>query len=80
MAKLKTVYFCTSCGNESPKWMGKCPACDEWGTLVEEIVRKDAASKSGDTRAFEVGKSTPQLISEIKADKEIGRASCRERV
>lgn len=70
MAKLKTVYFCTSCGNESPKWMGKCPACDEWGTLVEEIVRKDAASKSGDTRAFEVGKSTPQLISEIKADKE----------
>ena len=29
MAKIKTVYFCTSCGNETPKWQGKCPACGE---------------------------------------------------
>ncbi len=70
MAKLKTVYFCSNCGNESPKWMGKCPACDEWGTLVEEIVRKDAAIKNQDTRSFETGKSNPQLIYEIKADEE----------
>ncbi len=70
MAKLKTVYFCSSCGNESPKWMGKCPACNEWGTLVEEIVRKDAMSKNNDTRSFETGQSIPQLIEDIRADEE----------
>ena len=36
--KVKTVWFCRSCGNESPKWMGKCPACGEWNTMVEETV------------------------------------------
>lgn len=38
MAKLKKSYFCTACGNESPKWVGKCPACGEWNTYTEEIV------------------------------------------
>ncbi len=70
MAKLKTVYFCSNCGNESPKWMGKCPACGEWGSMVEEIIRKDAVSKQQDTRSFEVGKSSPQLIADIRADEE----------
>ncbi|MDE6335156.1 MAG: DNA repair protein RadA [Muribaculaceae bacterium] len=36
--KTKTVYFCQSCGFESPKWLGKCPACGEWNTFVEEKV------------------------------------------
>ena len=36
MAKTKTVYFCSNCGNESPKWLGKCPNCGEWNTFVEE--------------------------------------------
>ena len=36
--KKKTVWFCTSCGNESTKWMGRCPACGEWNTMVEETV------------------------------------------
>ena len=38
MAKVKTAFFCRSCGNESPKWMGQCPACREWNTLTEEKV------------------------------------------
>lgn len=38
MAKLKKSYFCTACGNESPKWVGKCPACGQWNTYTEEIV------------------------------------------
>lgn len=38
MAKLKKSYFCTSCGNESPKWLGRCPACGEWNTYTEELV------------------------------------------
>lgn len=36
MVKVKTVWFCSSCGNESAKWMGRCPACGEWNTMVEE--------------------------------------------
>ena len=36
--KTKTVWFCRSCGNESPKWMGKCPVCGEWNTMTEETV------------------------------------------
>ena len=38
MAKLKQVYICQECGYESGKWMGKCPSCNEWGSLVEEVV------------------------------------------
>ncbi|MCR4909700.1 MAG: hypothetical protein K5909_00255, partial [Bacteroidales bacterium] len=30
MPKAKTLWYCTNCGNESPKWMGQCPACKEW--------------------------------------------------
>ena len=39
MAKNKTVYYCTSCGNETPKWQGKCPACGEWNTITEHIEK-----------------------------------------
>ena len=38
MAKVKTMYFCKNCGAESPKWIGRCPACGEWNTYVEEPV------------------------------------------
>ena len=41
MAKVKTTYFCQSCGAQSPKWVGKCPSCNEWNTYVEEIIQKD---------------------------------------
>lgn len=36
MAKTTTVFVCSNCGNESPKWFGKCPACNEWNTCYEE--------------------------------------------
>ncbi|MEM8584142.1 MAG: DNA repair protein RadA [Bacteroidota bacterium] len=45
MAKVKTTFFCTSCGSESPKWMGQCPSCGEWNTLIEEKVVKTKAGK-----------------------------------
>ena len=43
MAKKKTqsAFFCQSCGTQSPKWLGKCPQCNEWNTFVEEIISKD---------------------------------------
>ena len=46
--KVKTVWYCTSCGNESPKWMGRCPACGEWNTMVEQPreSRKAASGQS----------------------------------
>ena len=40
MAKAKSVYYCQNCGNQSPKWIGKCPVCGEWNTYVEEVVDK----------------------------------------
>jgi DNA repair protein RadA/Sms len=40
MAKVKTAYFCQNCGYEAPKWLGKCPSCNEWNTFVEELVEK----------------------------------------
>ena len=53
--KEKSVWFCTNCGNEYPKWMGRCPACGEWNTLVEQKVvtgpkrslRKDSVPGEG---------------------------------
>ena len=40
MAKAKTIFVCSSCGYESPKWLGKCPACNEWNTFYEEKEQK----------------------------------------
>jgi len=44
LAKSKSAYFCQSCGYETPKWLGKCPACHEWNTFVEEVVEKAPAN------------------------------------
>ena len=40
MAKAKTVFVCSECGNESPKWLGKCPACNSWNTFYEQKIEK----------------------------------------
>ena len=41
MSKIKTAFFCSSCGYESAKWAGKCPSCGSWNTFVEEVIQKD---------------------------------------
>lgn len=64
--KIKTAWFCTSCGNESPKWMGRCPACGEWNTMVEETV---ATGKKpvGATSVNSMGSaSRPQPLSSVE--------------
>lgn len=53
MAKTNTVFFCNSCGYESAKWLGKCPACNEWNTFVEEKVVKTNGSKSTPRKSVE---------------------------
>ena len=45
MAKPKTVYTCTECGGQSPKWQGQCPSCNAWNTLVETIAEAPAANR-----------------------------------
>ena len=49
-AKVKTVYRCTECGAEHPKWAGRCDACGEWNTLVEEATTRLPATKTGAAR------------------------------
>ncbi|MCV2502912.1 MAG: hypothetical protein N4Q30_02310, partial [Neisseriaceae bacterium] len=41
MAKIKSLYQCSNCGGESPKWQGQCPHCGEWNTLTEVTVEKN---------------------------------------
>ena len=65
MAKTKTVYVCNNCGNDSPKWLGKCPVCGEWNTYVEEIVSKDSSSR-GNSNLFETSKAKPLLLKEVE--------------
>ena len=67
MAKGKsTVYFCQSCGYESPKWMGQCPGCREWNTFVEETVEKKSAGKAQERRAA----GGPVCLSSIETKEE----------
>lgn len=66
MAKGKTsIFFCQSCGYESSKWMGQCPACKEWNTLVEEIVDKKQSTKTKRTENTKVSR-----ISEISTNEQ----------
>ena len=62
--KIKTAWFCTSCGNESPKWMGRCPACGEWNTMVEETVA--TGKKSPASAASGMSSSKPIPLSEVQ--------------
>ena len=68
MAKAKTTaFFCKECGYESAKWMGQCPACREWNTMVEEPVGKKETSPGAGRRSLLI-KSRPALLSEISVE------------
>lgn len=68
-SKEKTVWFCTSCGNESPKWLGRCPACGEWNTMVEKTVATGKPKKNA-AAASRAGGHKPQSLSEIGSARE----------
>lgn len=62
MAKQSTVFVCSNCGNESSKWFGKCPACNEWNTCYEEkLTTKSGGGKSNSKRA-----ASPVKLNEVK--------------
>lgn len=64
-SKVKTAFFCQSCGSQYPKWVGKCTSCNEWNTIVEEVVTKP---QPNDVKAtFSINRtSKPQQIENIE--------------
>ena len=66
MAKMKTKYICQECGYSSPKWLGKCPGCMSWNTLIEEVDTESQPRK----RITNVVAIEPQAITKIKVDEE----------
>jgi DNA repair protein RadA/Sms len=70
MSKIKSAFVCSQCGNDSPKWLGKCPVCGEWNTYVEEIISKQNPIKESLSN-FGTQQSKPILLQEISAGDEI---------
>ncbi|MEE1318667.1 MAG: DNA repair protein RadA [Ruminococcus sp.] len=69
-SKIKSVYICSECGYESPKWYGKCPSCGEWNTMNEEIKETSKSSTTVTKSRTISSYSKPNTISEISTDDE----------
>ena len=70
MAKTKSVYVCQNCGAEAAKWVGKCPACGEWNTYVEEIVRQDKQPVHA-SGLIPTEKAKPQRLQDVETSEEV---------
>lgn len=69
MAKLRTRYVCQECGSTQPKWMGRCPDCGEWNTLIETLVDTDkSAAATPAARQALVQRNAPRPLAQIEAD------------
>ncbi len=71
MAKSKTLFFCQSCGYESPKWIGKCPSCQSWNSFVEEVVSKNESDKKAWRQDSKNKVNKPKTLNEIESTGEI---------
>lgn len=73
--KIKTLFYCTECGNETPKWQGKCSACGAWNTVVEQPTDRSTRKKSSESRtkgsALGVPVRQPQQITEVETTDEL---------
>ncbi|MBK8626683.1 MAG: DNA repair protein RadA [Saprospiraceae bacterium] len=69
MLKVKSSFFCSNCGTESPKWIGKCPSCGEWNTYHEEILEKKTTQeeKSDAWRSSKKEKSAPKKLEDVSS-------------
>lgn len=63
----KSLFVCSSCGNEFLKWAGKCPGCGEWNTLVETPVRKESRSKNHESRLSRGEKTSPISLNSLSS-------------
>jgi DNA repair protein RadA/Sms len=71
MSKVKTGFFCQSCGYQSVKWLGKCPSCTSWNTFVEEIIQKDEKGVSSWKGAGSTQRANkPQILDSITFSQE----------
>src|SRR3954452_4870587 len=72
MSKVKTAYFCSNCGYESTKWLGKCPACNSWNTFVEEVITKDTEKNDSGWKDYQAEKpvSRTVLLNKVSAAEE----------
>ena len=68
-SKIKSVYICSECGYESPKWYGKCPSCGEWNTMNEEVKETSKNLSAAKSRSFS-SFSKPDAIGEISTEDE----------
>lgn len=68
MAKAKTTFYCTSCGNETPKWLGKCPSCGAWNTIEEH---KETITVAGKQKKLSFNNRAAQTLRDIDTDNEI---------
>lgn len=73
--KLKTIYVCSNCGESSPRWMGRCPSCGAWNTMVEDVVMPEpkAAARSASARPSGVTSITARRLSEVSTTEEKSR-------
>lgn len=71
MAKRKTAFFCQNCGAQSPKWLGKCPSCGEWNTIVEEVLVANDDQGWNDEKNSKFSKSKLISLDEIELDSEL---------
>ena len=71
MAKVKTSFFCQSCGSQYSKWQGQCNACKEWNTIVEEIIQKEEKTSWKPTTSEVKKVSKPLKINQIDSALEI---------
>ena len=71
--KAKTLFYCTECGNETPKWAGQCPACKAWNTLVERPAepKKKSAAVSASGGGLRTGRSRPRPMGEVETTQEL---------
>ncbi|MDZ4823691.1 MAG: DNA repair protein RadA [Flavobacteriales bacterium] len=64
MSKIKTAFFCQNCGAQSPKFLGRCPACGEWNTYVEEVLQRETSSLKSQKKTT----SRPKPVHELETE------------
>jgi DNA repair protein RadA/Sms len=78
-AKARTIYGCTSCGHTEPKWLGRCPACQEWSTLIEHVERGElevTRGRSGGLGVQALGNAAPVPITQVREIASSDRLAC----
>ncbi|MBX2944381.1 MAG: DNA repair protein RadA [Cyclobacteriaceae bacterium] len=72
MPKTKSLFFCQNCGHESPKWMGKCPSCNQWNTFAEEVVQKETTNKNDWRKETDHKKrNIPRTLEQVESGGEV---------